>query len=102
MEHSHLRALVEDGVYTIIYFQLHDVAQQLHYVYLAVKLGDIRAFDAACRAGGFNPEEFGTVLAAGEGDPPPHVKDYMEEEFGFQHDSPLTVSIDNEAADHAG
>lgn len=44
------------------------------YSYVKIFMPNIQKFKAAIKAGkGFNPSDFGEVLAAGKGDPPPDV-----------------------------
>jgi len=44
------------------------------YSYVKIFLPNIQRFKAAVQAGkGFNPSDFGEVLAAGKGNPPPEV-----------------------------
>lgn len=45
------------------------------YAYLKITLGDIKRMQVALQQGEtFNPSDFGTVLAAGKGEPPPEIR----------------------------
>ncbi|MDE3037256.1 MAG: hypothetical protein KGJ21_02195 [Pseudomonadota bacterium] len=54
------------------------------YSYVKIFTPNIRAFKDAMEAGkGFNPSDFGEVLAAGKGEPPPEVHAEMTSLYPF-------------------
>lgn len=42
----------------------------------------------------FDLQEYGTVIAFGNGDPAPDVMEYMEREWGFNHEKMLDIRAD--------
>ena len=57
------------------------------YAYIAVSVDRLDAFMAAQDRSDFSPEEYGTILASGTGEPSPEVQDAMERDYGFTHDN---------------
>lgn len=64
------------------------------YAYVAVKADRLNDFMKAQQAGMFDPEEYGVVVEAGEGEPPADVQKRMEDEYGFRHDAMMNIPQD--------
>ena len=72
------------------------------WAYVAVRLIDLEKFIEAQQSGNFDPEEFGVIVEAGEGDSPPsEVVERMEKEYGFNHEKMLNLA-DPLASDTTG
>jgi len=70
----------------------------LIYSYVKVFLPNIQRFKAAMQAGnGFNPSDFGEVLAAGKGNPPPEVHAEMVALYPLIDNKPAESSSDSGA-----
>lgn len=61
------------------------------YAYVGVRIAHLDAFMAAQTQGHFNPEDFGIVLEAGEGEPDAEVRSRMEQEYGFNHEKMVAL-----------
>ena len=61
------------------------------YAYVGVKADRLSDFMKAQLSGTFYPEEYGAVLASGEGEPTAEVRRQMEEEYGFDHSGMLDI-----------
>lgn len=62
---------------------------QVGYTYVAVPMDKVEAFAIAQAKGNFTPAEFGSILAAGYGEPPEDVRQRMVDDFGFNHEEML-------------
>lgn len=67
------------------------------YAYVAVRADRLEEFMAAQKSGIFYPEEYGIIVEAGSGEPTDEIKARMETEYGFNHQSMLTIP-DSESA----
>lgn len=66
-----------------------------YYAYAAVAADKLPALARAQRSGkSYHLQEYGTVLEAGEGAPPPGAEQRMEEHYGFDHEKMITLSDD--------
>ncbi|NDF13519.1 MAG: hypothetical protein EB060_11995 [Proteobacteria bacterium] len=61
------------------------------YVYLAITADRLEAFMLAKNEGPFFPEDFGIVLASGEGEPTVEAMAHMTNEYGFNHDEMIDI-----------
>lgn len=61
------------------------------FAYVAVRADRLEEFMEAQRKGLFYPEDYGVVLASGEGDPAPEIREKMTKEYGFNHDNMLDI-----------
>lgn len=61
------------------------------YAYVAVHADRLEEFMAAQTSGTFYPEDFGAIIEAGEGDPTQQVRERMEKEYAFDHDSMVDI-----------
>ena len=81
-----LLAADESGERILVLSRGHMEDGTPHYTYLAVLPSKIMAFKKAEAEGGFYYEDFGEILAEGDGlEPPEEVKKRMEKEYGFNH-----------------
>ena len=62
-------------------------AGQNVYAYVAVRADKIEAFMHAQRKPDFSPNDFGMILESGKGDPSLEVRQRMEKNYGFNHES---------------
>lgn len=67
---------------TLIYTQGSDGKR--YYAYMAIKALDLPKFKEVEALGSFKLEDYGVILAAGEGEPTDAVKRYMKEEYGVE------------------
>lgn len=72
------------------------------YAYVAVRADKLEEFMAAQRNGLFYPEEYGIVLASGEGEPTEDVKARMTKEYGFNHSAMMSIPDTGKAHEIAG
>lgn len=61
------------------------------YAYVAVRADRLEEFMEAQRKGLFYPEDYGVVLASGDGEPAPEVRERMTREYGFNHEAMLDI-----------
>ncbi|MBV8940059.1 MAG: hypothetical protein JO089_09525, partial [Alphaproteobacteria bacterium] len=54
-------------------------------------------FMAAQKNGLFYPEEYGIVLASGEGDPDNEIRERMTRDYGFNHENMLDIPSPDKA-----
>lgn len=67
------------------------------WAYIAIPPSKFEAFKAAEEAGGYNIEDYGEIITAGEGDEPPDdVKAQIERDFGAMHDFEERVKAEAE------
>lgn len=58
-----------------------------YWAYMCVKPSQAQAFKEARERGGFDLEEYGSIIEWGEGNEPPEdVRRRMEREYGMRHD----------------
>lgn len=82
-----LRTADEAGAKVLMLSRAYTEENKKIYVYLAVPPSKVIPFKEAEEKGNFYYEDFGEILATGEGhEPPEEVKKRMEEEYGFNHD----------------
>lgn len=62
------------------------------FAYVAIRADRLQDFMAAQESGMFYPEEYGTIIEAGEGEPSEEIQQRMRDEFGFNHDSMLELA----------
>ena len=65
------------------------------YAYIAIHGNKLEAFREALSRGNFNPADFGVIIESGTGTPPDEVKKKMENEYGFDHSSPLVCATES-------
>lgn len=64
--------------YAVMLLQGKNLFGDMIYSYVKVAMGDIKRLYAAMQSGAnFNPSDFGTVVAAGKGEPTPELKAEM-------------------------
>jgi len=63
----------------------------LIYAYVGIVGDRLEEFMAAQTSGTFYPEDFGVIIEAGEGDPTEQVRERMEREYAFNHDSMVVI-----------
>ncbi len=72
-----LDALFKDE-YAVILLQGKNVFGDMIYSYVKVEMGNIKKLYAALQSGqNFNPSDFGSVVAAGKGEPTPEIRAEM-------------------------
>lgn len=64
------------------------------YAYVAVRLDMLETFMRAQTQPGFNPEQYGVILASGTGEPDAQTRAHMETEYGFNHEGMVFLSAD--------
>jgi hypothetical protein len=57
------------------------------YAYVGVRADRLEAFIKAQQSGEFFPEDYGVIIASGEGEPSDEIKAQMERDYGFNHQS---------------
>jgi len=72
------------------------------YAYVAVRADKLEDFMEAQRKGLFYPEEYGLVLASGEGEPDEETKTRMTREYGFNHNAMMSIPDADKAHEIAG
>lgn len=66
----------------VTYVETKDDAGWPQYFYIAVQGNRMPEFKTALQQGGFDPEDFGTVLARGYGKPSDALIEKMEKDYG--------------------
>lgn len=61
------------------------------YAYVGVRADKLKPFMEAQANGTFYPEEFGVVVASGQGEPDAETRERMERDYGFDHQGMLDV-----------
>lgn len=75
---------IADQPYVITFLSGIDIQRQPYWVYLAVPVENFESFTQAQDHGGFDLEEYGEVLAYGNGEEPPEdVKQAMKDNYDF-------------------
>lgn len=82
---------VKKGLALAALIQGRDANNRPIYAYVAVPGEKWEDFEKAQRLGNFNPAKYGTVLAAGSGEPAEEVKKKMESEYGVNHASTFVL-----------
>lgn len=67
------------------------------YAYVGVRADKLHAFMAAQNSGTFYPEEFGSIIEAGHGEPTAEIRHKMEHEYGFNHEGMIDIPDANDA-----
>ncbi len=67
------------------------------YAYLAVRADRLSEFMIAQQGESFSPEDYGVIIASGEGEPDDEVRARMEGEYNFNH----SMMLDVQGADQA-
>ncbi len=63
----------------------------LQYAYVLIRLDRLVKLQEAMATGDYKVQDYGTVVEWGEGSPSQEVMIRMRDEYGFDHDSGLTV-----------
>ena len=92
MSRSHSERILLDKTLMIVQIRLLDTADQPYYAYLALRPQELEKLANASRNGNFNPNEYGTLILAGTGEPPPEAMKFMEEEYGYDHEKGIVLS----------
>lgn len=71
------------------------------FAYVAVRADKLEEFMEAQRKGLFYPEDYGMVLASGEGEPSDEIRQKMTKEYGFNHDNMLDIPTAERAGEIA-
>lgn len=61
------------------------------YAYVAVRADKLEEFMEAQKSGTFYPEDYGVIVESGVGEPNAEVREKMEKEYGFNHESMVDV-----------
>lgn len=61
------------------------------YAYLGIQARRLEDFMEAQKKGTFQPEEYGTILASGIGEPDEETRKKMTEEYGFNHEAMIDI-----------
>ena len=61
------------------------------YAYVAVRADMLEDFMNAQKSGTFYPEDFGVIVASGEGEPDAETRKRMEDEYGFNHQAMVDI-----------
>ena len=83
------KILTQKQIQNIVFITLNGENGVRYYAYMAVRADKLEAF--AKVYGGkkaFNPEDYGKIIHIGEGMPTEEVRQYMSEEYGFDHENP--------------
>lgn len=64
------------------------------FAYVGVRVDKLDAFMEAQKLGNFDPEEYGTIIEAGLGEPTDEIRKKMEEEYGFNHEKMVNLPTD--------
>lgn len=86
--------LLNENVEVYILLRTKTVAGKPVFAYVAVQGDRLAEFRDAFQNDHFNPADYGRILECGEGNEPPEdIKRYMEEEYGFDHESGLSATF---------
>jgi hypothetical protein len=61
------------------------------YAYVGVRADKLREFMEAQQSGLFYPEQYGVIVASGEGEPDAETRARVEHDYGFNHDAMLDI-----------
>lgn len=61
------------------------------FAYVAVRADHLEDFMRAQAAGLFHPEDHGVIIESGHGEPSEEVRERMEREYGFHHDTMIDI-----------
>ena len=61
------------------------------FAYIAVRADKLPELMKAPKSGMFYPEDFGIILASGEGKPSEEIRRMMQTEYGFDHDGMIEI-----------
>ena len=85
------KRIIDEKTVTILLVRGENPDGDPIYAYVAVRADKVVDFIAAQKSGTFYPEDFGVIIEAGEGQPPPEVRKKMEDEYGFDHEGMVDI-----------
>ena len=71
------------------------------YAYVGVRADRLKEFMAAQQSGIFYPEQYGIIIAAGQGEPDEETRAQMERDYGFDHAAMMDIPDAENANDVA-
>lgn len=92
--------LIAKEVTTVMLYRGYSTSHELFYAFLAItadKLADLRK--TMQKQGSFDLRRFGTVLAAGFGDPDAEVCQEMIDKYGYDFANAVDITADMHAPD---
>ena len=85
---SHRQKLQAQKIAVIVFLEGKSVEGDPIFYYLGVRIDKLQAFIKVQKTGkAFHPEEYGIIIAEGEGQPDDKLKQFMTDEYGFDHNS---------------
>ncbi len=91
--------IMRQRIVTILLMRGENPDGQPIYAYVAVRADRLEEFMEAQGSGVFYPEDYGVIIEAGEGEPPPEIRQKMKEEYGFDEGGMIDIPSEKEVDD---
>jgi hypothetical protein len=98
---SRSEQIIAEKTVCILMVRGEDPQSKKIYAYVGIRADKLEDFMEAQRKGLFYPEDYGVVLASGEGEPDEETRERMTREYGFNHQAMIDIPDATKAHDIA-
>ncbi|MCX7092021.1 MAG: hypothetical protein NTY50_01025 [Methylobacter sp.] len=84
---SSIKQLIAEKTVCVLLVRGEDTEGNGKFAYMAVRADKLPEFIEAQNSGSFYPEDYGIVIATGEGEPSAEIRQKMHDEYGFNHEA---------------